>query len=37
MFRSATAEEMPMLAERMSCLREAGTVLYEVSRALTSA
>ena len=30
-FRSATDEKMPMLAERMACLREAGQVLYEVS------
>ncbi|KAI6381460.1 hypothetical protein MCOR25_001156 [Pyricularia grisea] len=28
-FRSATDEEMPLLAERLSCLREAGQVLYE--------
>jgi len=29
-FRSATDEEMPMLKERLDCLREAGQVLYEV-------
>jgi len=29
-FRSCTDEEMPMLEERLACLREAGTVLYEV-------
>jgi hypothetical protein len=29
-FRSCTDEEMPLLAERLACLREAGTVLYEV-------
>ncbi len=28
-FRSATDEEMPLLAERLECLREAGRVLYE--------
>ncbi|EPE07576.1 hypothetical protein F503_00298 [Ophiostoma piceae UAMH 11346] len=28
-FRSASDEEMPLLAERLECLREAGTVLYE--------
>jgi Potential Queuosine, Q, salvage protein family len=28
-FRSSTAEEMPMLQERLDCLREAGKVLYE--------
>lgn len=28
-FRSCTDEEMPMLEERLACLREAGTVLYE--------
>jgi hypothetical protein len=30
-FRSATEEEMPMLKERLMCLREAGQVLDEVS------
>jgi hypothetical protein len=30
-FRSATNEKMPMLTERMTCLREAGQILYEVS------
>lgn len=30
-FRSATDEKMPMLKERLECLREAGQVLYEVS------
>jgi hypothetical protein len=34
-FRSATDEEMPMLKERLDCLREAGQVLYEV-RSITS-
>jgi len=29
-FRSCTDEEMPLLAERLACLREAGNVLYEV-------
>jgi hypothetical protein len=29
-FRSSTDEEMPMFKERVSCLREAGKVLYEV-------
>ncbi|KAG7285387.1 hypothetical protein NEMBOFW57_010014 [Staphylotrichum longicolle] len=28
-FRSCTNEEMPLLAERLACLREAGKVLYE--------
>ncbi|KAH6851089.1 hypothetical protein B0I37DRAFT_128146 [Chaetomium sp. MPI-CAGE-AT-0009] len=28
-FRSSTDEEMPLLAERLACLREAGQVLYE--------
>ncbi|KAH8816259.1 hypothetical protein F5884DRAFT_747763 [Xylogone sp. PMI_703] len=28
-FRSCTEEEIPMFAERLSCLREAGRVLYE--------
>lgn len=28
-FRSTSDEEMPMLAERLACLREAGQVLYE--------
>ena len=30
MFRSATAEVIPLLDERLTCLREAGKVLYEV-------
>lgn len=30
-FRSATDEKMPMLKERLECLREAGQALYEVS------
>lgn len=30
-FRSCTDEEMPLLRERLECLREAGQVLYEVS------
>ena len=29
-FRSTTEEEIPLLEERLACLREAGTVLYEV-------
>src|SRR6187402_2834463 len=29
-FRSTTEEEVPMLQERMACLREAGRILYEV-------
>lgn len=29
-FRSATDEPMPLLEERLACLREAGSVLYEV-------
>jgi len=29
-FRSCTDEEMPLLEERLACLREAGRVLYEV-------
>ncbi len=29
-FRSATDEEIPLFDERVSCLREAGKVLYEV-------
>ncbi|KEZ46094.1 Uncharacterized protein SAPIO_CDS0943 [Scedosporium apiospermum] len=28
-FRSTTEEEMPMIEERLACLREAGKVLYE--------
>ncbi|CZR51896.1 probable cobyrinic acid a,c-diamide synthase [Phialocephala subalpina] len=28
-FRSATEEEIPLFQERMSCLREAGQILYE--------
>ncbi|KAK3387803.1 hypothetical protein B0H63DRAFT_165305 [Podospora didyma] len=28
-FRSCTDEEMPLLEQRLACLREAGTVLYE--------
>ncbi|EFX06490.1 hypothetical protein CMQ_6811 [Grosmannia clavigera kw1407] len=28
-FRSATDEEMPLLAERLDCLRQAGRVLYQ--------
>jgi hypothetical protein len=34
-FRSATEEEMPMLHERIACLREAGKILYEVWNCLT--
>lgn len=30
-FRSATAEEMPLLDERISCIREAGQILIDVS------
>jgi hypothetical protein len=33
-FRSCTEEEMPLLQERLDCLREAGRVLYEVSAKL---
>ena len=29
-FRSETKEQMPLLHERLLCLREAGTILYEV-------
>lgn len=29
-FRSATDEEIPLLEERIACLREAGSILYEV-------
>ena len=29
-FRSATNEEIPLFDERLSCLREAGRILYEV-------
>lgn len=29
-FRSCTEEEMPMLKERLACLKEAGQILYEV-------
>lgn len=29
-FRSTTDEEIPLLEERLACLREAGQVLYEV-------
>lgn len=29
-FRSSTEEEMPLLEERLECLRESGKVLYEV-------
>lgn len=35
-FRSATAEEIPLFQERVACLREAGRVLCEVSRASNS-
>ena len=31
-FRSCTEEEMPLLQERLDCLKEASQVLYEVSR-----
>ena len=30
-FRSATSEEMPLLADRISCIREAGQILIDVS------
>ena len=33
-FRSTTTEEIPLLEERLKCLREAGQVLYEVSMLL---
>lgn len=29
-FRSTTDEEIPLLEERLACLREAGQVLYKV-------
>jgi hypothetical protein len=29
-FRSSTEEEIPLFQERMTCLREAGQILYEV-------
>jgi Potential Queuosine, Q, salvage protein family len=29
-FRSATNEDIPLFDERLSCLREAGRILYEV-------
>lgn len=29
-FRSATTEKLPLLEERIACLREAGQILYEV-------
>lgn len=29
-FRSCTDEEMPLMPERLVCLREAGQVLYDV-------
>jgi hypothetical protein len=29
-FRSSTDEEIPLLEQRLACLREAGQVLYEV-------
>ena len=29
-FRSCTDEEIPLLKERLACLREAGNVLYQV-------
>lgn len=32
-FRSCTDEEIPLLEARLTCLREAGQVLYEVSQA----
>lgn len=35
-FRSATAEEIPLFKERVACLREAGQVLCEVSRPFSS-
>ena len=30
-FRSDTSEEIPLAAERLGCLREAGEVLHQVS------
>lgn len=30
-FRSATSEEMPLLDKRITCIREAGQVLVDVS------
>lgn len=33
-FRSATDEKMPLIKERLECLREAGQVLYEVGQTL---
>lgn len=35
-FRSCTDEEMPLLEERLACLREAGTVLYQVCSLLST-
>jgi len=35
-FRSTTDEEIPLLEERLACLREAGQVLYEVRRFASS-
>lgn len=31
-FRSCTEEEIPLLEERLDCLREAGQVLFKVSQ-----
>lgn len=31
-FRSCTDEEMPLLKERLDCLRESAQTLYEVGR-----
>lgn len=33
-FSSVTDEEMPLLTERLACLREAGLALHEVGRTL---
>lgn len=35
-FRSCTDEQIPLLEERLECLREAGQVLYEVSTIISS-
>ena len=31
-FRSETSEEMPLLDERIACLRDAGQILVDVSK-----
>lgn len=35
-FRSSTEEPIPLLTERIACLREAGQVLEEVGHGLSS-